>query len=84
MSKTLKVHNCDLLQIEIKHFPKVKEFIKEALEINSLLSKKHSIFCKQIIEISPSCKEVDALVSQFTDAKVNFEEIHEKIANLIT
>jgi len=30
------------------------------------------------------CQEVDALVSQFKDDKINFEEIDENISNLIT
>ena len=60
------------------------EFIKESLEINLLLSKQHSIFCKKLIEISPLCQEDDTLVGQFNDYKTNFEDIDEKISNLIT
>jgi len=69
---------------QLKDNPKVEDFIKEALELNSLLSKQHETFCQKLSVINLMCKQSDSLMNQASDLRITFNEIDDKISGYIT
>ncbi len=62
----------------------MEDFIKEALELNTLLSKKQEMLCQKLSFINPLCVKSDSLMNQSSDMRVTFNDIDDKISRFIT
>jgi len=48
---------------QLKDNPKIEDFVKEALELNSLLSMQHATSCQMILVINLVCKECYSMMN---------------------
>lgn len=62
----------------------MEEFIKEALELNTQLSKQQAMFCQKLSIINKICAKSDSLMNQSSDLRVIFNDIDDKISGFIT
>ena len=62
----------------------MEDFIKESLEINTLLLKKQAMFCQNLSIINPLCVKSDSLMNQSFDLRVTFNDIDDKISGFLT
>ena len=69
---------------KFKDNPKVEEFIKEALEINNLLSQQLIQLCQKISLIHPLCIKTNTLIDQVVNSILEFEDADDKIIDYIS
>ena len=67
-----------------KYNPKVNDFIKEVLSINSQLMQQKEVLCQKISQMSPYCEISDKLTSQVVDRRLEYDEIPKNIYEFIT
>ena len=60
--------------------PTVEEFIKEALELNSLLLKQQEQFCQNMSHIAPYLITSDQLMYKAIDQRTKFTDLNTKIS----
>ena len=64
----------------MKDNPKVEDFIKEELELNTLLSKTQAMFYKKLSIMNPLCVKSDSLMNQSSNLRVTFIDNDDKIS----
>lgn len=57
--------------------------MKEAGELNNLLSHQQVLFFQKLAIIEEMCQSIDALMNQISDLKTYRKEVEEKISNFI-
>ena len=66
-----------------KDVPIVEEFIKEALELNSLLLKQQEFFFQNMSHITPYLITSDQLTDKMIDQRTGFTDLNTKIFEFI-
>jgi len=62
-----------------KDVPTLDEFIKEALELNSLLSKQQDLFFQRMSHVTPYLITSDQLTDKAIDQRTGFNDLNTKI-----
>ena len=63
-----------------KDVPTTKEFVKEALELNSLLMKQQEQFCQKISCITPYLATSDQLTDKTIHYRIEFTHLNTRIS----
>jgi len=63
--------------------PTIKEFIKEALDLNSLLLKQQEKFCQKMSHIAPYLITNDQLTDKAIDQRTEFTDLNTRISEFI-
>lgn len=66
-----------------KDVPTIEEFIKEALELNSLLMKQQEHFCQKMSRITPYLATSDQLTDKTIDQRTEFTDLNTGISDFI-
>ena len=66
-----------------KDVPTTEEFVKEALEINSLLMKQQENFCQNMSCITPYLVTNDHLTNNAIDQRTEFTDLNTRISKFI-
>ena len=69
---------------KFKDNPQIDEFIKEALELNSLLEQQQEIFHQRISLINPYCESSNKLNNQAINQRLEYKELNKRISKFIT
>lgn len=69
---------------QLKDSPKIDDFKKEDLELNTLLAQQHVVFCQKMTIINDVCNKRDSLMNQSANLRTNFDDIDDKITECIT
>ena len=59
--------------------PTIEEFIKEALELNALLSKQQNLFILHMSDIIPHLEISEQLTNIVIDQRIEFNELNTEI-----
>jgi len=66
-----------------KDVPTTEEFIKEALELNSLLVRQQEYYCQKLSHITPYLTISDQLTDKAIDQRTEFNDLNTKISEFI-
>ena len=66
-----------------KDVPTTEEFIKEALELNSLLGKQQDYFCQKMSQITPYLTTSDRITDKEIDQRTEFTDLNTRISEFI-
>lgn len=70
VEKDSQINKMQTIIDKLRDISQKKEFIKETLEINSLLSQQQHVFYQKISLINPYCEISDALTNQVVDKRL--------------
>ena len=68
----------------MKDNPKVDEFKREALELNTLVAQEQVFFCQKLSSIIELCEKSDSMMNRVADERTKFDEIDDKVSQYIT
>jgi len=77
--KNAQIHQMQDILDKFKDNPQTDEFIKEALELSSLLAKQQEIFCHRISLINPYCESSDKLNNQVIHQRLEYDQLNKRI-----
>lgn len=66
-----------------KDVPITEEFIKQALELNSLLVKQQEYFYQKMSDITPYLTTSDQLTDKAINQRTKFNDLNTRISNFI-
>ena len=69
---------------KFKDYPKLAQFITEALEINKLLSQQLNEFCLKLTQIEPLCKITSSLIDKSVTLRKEIEDVDDKIFEFLS
>lgn len=69
---------------KFKDNPQIDEFIKEAVNLNSLLLQQEETFYQKISQINPYYETSDKLTIHVIDIRFEYEKIHKNVLEFIT
>jgi len=82
-TKNAKIKELQEAIAKYKYIPIVDEFIKEALELNSILSKQQNLFYQRMSHITPYMITSDQLIDKEIDQRTKFNDLNTKISDYI-
>ena len=82
--KDTKIHQLQFTVWKLKDNPKVDEFKKEALELNTLLAQQQVLSCQKISSIIELFEKSDSLMNRVADQRIIFDEIDDKVSQYVT
>ena len=68
---------------KFKILPQVERFIKEALEMNSNLTRQQETFCQKISNTSCYCDTSKTLIEKVANRRLECENIEKKVTEFI-
>ena len=68
----------------MKDNPKVDEFRKESLELNTLLAQQQVVFYQKLSSITKLCEKSDSVMNRVANERINFDEIDDKVSQYVT
>lgn len=83
LAKNMQLQEMQQSMERYKDVPTTKEFIKEALELNSLLVKWQEYFYQKMSHITPYLTTSSHLTDKAIDQRMEFKNLNTKISDFI-
>ena len=82
-AKNIQIQELQEAIAKYKYVLTVNEFIKEALELNSILSKHQDLFYQKMSHITPYLNSSDQLTDKEIDQRTEFNDLNTNISDYI-
>jgi len=82
-AKNMQIKELQEAMEKYKDVPNVDEFVKEALELNSILSKQKYLLCQRMSHVTPYLITSDQLTDKEIDQRTGFNDLNTKIYEYI-
>ena len=69
---------------KFKEYPKMSQFITEALEINKLLSQQLNEFFQKLTQIEPLCEITSSLIDKSVTLRQEIDDADDKISEFLS
>lgn len=79
-AKNIQLQEMQQSMERYKEFPSTEEFIKEALELNSLLVRQQEYFCQEMSHITPYLTISEQLIDKAIDQRMDFNDLNTRIS----
>ena len=82
-AKNMQIQEFQEAMEKYKYVPIVDELIKEALGLNSLLSKQKDLYCQRMLHVTHYLITSDQLIDKAIDQRTEFNDLNTKISEFI-
>lgn len=82
-ANNMQIQELQEAMMKYKYVPTIDEFIKDSLELNSILSKQQDLFCQKMSHITPYLDTNDQLTEKEIDQRTEFNDLNTKISDYI-